>query len=54
MNSLEMNILGIKENAYMLSIKHNLSEEAKLIEEEEERLFNLLREERAVGRFTSN
>lgn len=46
-------MLNLKESAYRLSVKHGLSEEAKLIEVEEERLYNLLQEEAAMNTITS-
>jgi len=46
-------MLNLKESAYQLSLKHGLSEEAKLIELEEERLFYLLQEEQAMNTITS-
>lgn len=49
-NSMDMNMLNLKDEAKELSIKHGLSEEALLIEQEEHRLNQLLSEQaRAFG-----
>lgn len=41
-NTLDKNMLSLREQAKSLSLKHGLSEEAMLIEEEEQKLYKLM------------
>ena len=46
---MDQNMMGMIDKAYRLSLKHNLNEEREMIEQEEVRLHNLLREEQEIG-----
>ena len=46
---MDKNMMQMIGKAYQLSAKHGLNDERQLIEQEEERLQNLLREEKEIG-----
>ena len=47
-SSMDRNMLNLREQAKTLSLKHGLSEEALLIEEEEQKLYQLMQENERV------
>ena len=51
---MDLQMINLKENALQLALKHDLHQEVKLIEQEEQRLINLLKEERAANEYSEN
>ena len=52
-NSIERSIFNLKESAYRICLKHGLSDEVAMIEQEEHRLNQLIAEEQTISAYGS-